>query len=72
MLPLKRVTIFNHEAGSVFIMAYGTKMTCIPLNTLCNAILHNYELLLTAVPRITAPRLTLCHDTRGNVLTNGQ
>jgi len=33
-LPLNRVTIFSHDAGSVFMMAYGTKMTCMPLNRL--------------------------------------
>jgi len=36
-LPLKRVTIFNQDAGSVFMIAYGTKMTCMPLNKLYNA-----------------------------------
>jgi len=33
-LPLKRVTIFSQEAGSLFMIAYGTKMTCMPLKTL--------------------------------------
>jgi len=37
VLPLNRVTIFSHEAGSIFMIAYGTKMTCMPLNKLYNA-----------------------------------
>jgi len=43
-LPLKRVTIFNQDAGSVFMIAYGTKMTCIPLNKLYNATMKTIKI----------------------------